>query len=35
MFNKDFSRDYVDIDRQLQNFNAQDNKVEHLTLQAA
>ena len=35
MLNKDFSKAYVDIAGQLQNFNAEDNKVERLTLQTA
>ena len=35
MFNKDFSKAYIDINGQLQNFNAVDNKVEILTLQTA
>ena len=35
MFHKDFSKAYVDINGQLQNFNAENNKIEQLTLQAA
>jgi hypothetical protein len=34
MFHKDFSKAYVDIEGQLQNFNAENNKIEQLTLQA-
>ena len=33
--NKEYSKAYVDIDGQLQNLNAVDNKVERLTLETA
>jgi len=31
--NKEFSKAYIDIDGNLQNFNAVDNKIERLTLE--
>lgn len=34
-FNKEFSKAYVDLAGELQNFNAVDNKVEKLTLESA
>jgi hypothetical protein len=34
-FNKQFSKAYVDLAGELQNFNAAENKVERLTLQTA
>jgi len=33
--NKEYSNTYVDIDGQMKNFNAVDDKVERMTLQAA
>lgn len=34
-FNKQYSKSFVDIDRQLKNLNAENDKVERITLTAA
>lgn len=35
IFNKEFSRAYIDVTGEIKNLNAEDNKVERITLTAA